>query len=174
VSQERESENEPNPVVLTDSIVDSTSSHGEAFSAAGARIAYANLIVRRCTVLGQVSAHVVELADNSIFSGKMAVARRQRGGLSSCYVPPGSRTPRRVRCVSDANLQPVFESVRYGTPSYCQLAERCPPEIRRGADDESEMGVFHDLFQPQRDASLRVRLEEFVPAGSEVGVIYVT
>jgi hypothetical protein len=33
------------------------------------------------------------------------------------------------------------------------------------------MGAFHDLFQPQREANLRTRLEEFVPTGSDVGVI---
>jgi hypothetical protein len=28
---------------------------------------------------------------------------------------------------------------------YCQLADACACEIKRGADDESEMGVFRDL-----------------------------
>ena len=55
-------------------------------------------------------------------------------------------------------VQPCFTSMRYGSPAYCQLAETCPPEIASGADDESEMGVFHDLFQPQRTANLRARL----------------
>jgi hypothetical protein len=114
------------------------------------------------------------LAENSIFTSEIGVARRQKGCVRFCYVPAGSRTPRQHECVNDFSLHPVFESVLYGTPAYCQLAANCPSEIRRGADDESEMGVFHDLFQPQRDASLRVRLEEFVPAGSDVGVIYVT
>jgi hypothetical protein len=61
--------------------------------------------------------------------------------------------------------------VRYGTPAYCQLAATCAEEIKRGADDESEMGVFHDLFQPQREANLRTRLDEFTPAGTDAGII---
>jgi hypothetical protein len=44
-------------------------------------------------------------------------------------------------------------------------------EILRGADDESEMGAFHDLFQPQRAANLLARLEEYIPAGMDVGLI---
>ena len=44
-------------------------------------------------------------------------------------------------------------------------------EIKRGADDESEMGVFHDLFQPQREANLRTRLDEYIPARADVGII---
>ena len=45
-------------------------------------------------------------------------------------------------------------------------------EITRGADDESELGVFHDLYQPERAASLRVRLDEFTPAGLDAGIFY--
>ena len=56
-------------------------------------------------------------------------------------------------------------------PTYCQLAATCAEEITRGADDESEMGVFHDLFQAQREANLRVRLDEYIPAGSDVSII---
>ncbi|MDO9164076.1 MAG: hypothetical protein Q8N35_15280 [Methylococcaceae bacterium] len=68
-------------------------------------------------------------------------------------------------------VRPQFNSFRYGTPSYCQLAENCADEINRGADDESELGVFHDLFQPQREANLQVRLDEYIPARADVGII---
>lgn len=68
-------------------------------------------------------------------------------------------------------VHPVFNSVRYGMPVYCQLAECCAEEIKQGADDESEMGVYHHLYQPQRMANLRVRLDEFIPARMDVGII---
>jgi len=67
---------------------------------------------------------------------------------------------------------PRFTSTRYGHPAYCQLACDCAEEIRRGADDESEMGAFHDLYQPQREANLRARLNEFTPAGMEAGILF--
>jgi hypothetical protein len=138
------------------------------------------------------------LAENTIFNGTVTVARRGRGCMRFCYVSEDSRTPRRFECqpdlvkqaVSDnteipegdkptlmeqeaGRVRPIFNSVRYGTPAYCQLAERCAEEITRGADDESEMGVFHDLFQPQRAANLRARLDEFTPAGMDAGIVYV-
>jgi hypothetical protein len=69
-------------------------------------------------------------------------------------------------------VRPQFNSVRYGKPAYCQLSETCAVEIKRGADDESELGVFHDLFQPQREANLRARLNEYTPAGANVGIIF--
>lgn len=76
-----------------------------------------------------------------------------------------------AKLLEQERVRPQFNSFRYGTPSYCQLAENCADEIKRGADDESEMGVFHDLFQPQREANLRVRLDEYIPARAEVGII---
>jgi hypothetical protein len=71
-------------------------------------------------------------------------------------------------------VEPEFASIRYGTPTYVQLSATCAPEISRGADDESEMGAFHDLFQPQRAANLRARLDEYTPAGMDTGIIYAT
>ena len=68
-------------------------------------------------------------------------------------------------------VKPQFSSTHYGIPTYCQLMATCAEEIKRGADDESEMGVFHDLFQPQRETNLRARLDEYLPAGSDVGII---
>src|SRR5262249_21611196 len=129
--------------------------------------------------------------------GKIRVARRQQGCMRFCYVPPESRTPRRYECQPDlgekavekkakkeewdallgaerARVEPQFVSTRYGQPSYCKLADSCVTEIKRGADDESEMGVFHDLFGPQREANLRARLEEYVPAGVSAGIVFAT
>ena len=106
---------------------------------------------------------------------------------------PNSRTPKRYHCqpdgVSAANpaldatqlaaaqlpetlrVRPSFDSTRYGNPAYCRLACDCAIEIVRGADDESEMGVYHDLFQPQREISLQIRLGEYTPAGMDAGII---
>ena len=81
--------------------------------------------------------------------------------------------------ISDINtterkrVRPQFNSQRYGTPGYCQLAESCAPDIKQGAEDESEMGVFHDLYQPQRLNNLRTRLDEYIPARCDVGIILV-
>ena len=335
---------DPVPIHLSDSILDATGPEREAVGAPSWPLAHAVLTIERTTVFGEIQAHAIDLAENSIFAGMVHVARRQRGCMRFCYVTPGSRTPRRYRCQPDlaeqearagvptqdvgspasagfvvgdgsqdgperdcieppgtANLQltfevsnptpaigdtviftltldnhgprgatgievtitppmdaddpdqgcleggaftvsqgefdstaptpiwkvgdlaaggcamltavatvtavceppavtaaitayafqdngqaflgklikrarrrvkPVFNSTRYGTPAYAQLALYCADEIIRGADDESEMGVFHDLFQPQRAANLKARLDEFVPAGMDAGIIY--
>ncbi|MGB7923287.1 MAG: hypothetical protein WCF57_08585 [Pyrinomonadaceae bacterium] len=181
---------DPVSIQITDSILDATSAKLNALYGPDDTIAHAQLRILRTTVLGLVTTHAITLAENSIFDGHVFVARSQIGCMRFCYVPRGSRTPRRYNCQPDLVLNglddddrkdeaarrvsPQFNSRRYGTPAYCQLAETCAPEITRGADDESEMGVFHDLFQPQREANLRARLEEYVPAGMDTGLIFAT
>jgi hypothetical protein len=172
---------------LSDSILDGTNSATEAIGAPGCAVAHARLTIERCTVFGQVQVHSIDLAENSIFDGRITVARSQEGCMRFCYVTPESRTPRRYQCQPDlaikgkdgaakaqeqTRVMPRFNAKRYGLPDYCQLADDCAEEITRGADDESEMGVFHDLYQPQRLANLRARLDEYTPAGMDAAIIF--
>ena len=69
---------------------------------------------------------------------------------------------------------PVFASLRYGDPGYCQLSQRTSRAILEGSEDGSEMGVFRHLFQRQRDINLRVRLEEYLRFGLETSFNFVT
>jgi hypothetical protein len=71
-------------------------------------------------------------------------------------------------------LIPTFESESYGQPDYAQLRRTCPVQVRTGAEDGSEMGVFCVLKQPQRASNLALRLDEYLPVGLEAGLIYVT
>jgi hypothetical protein len=189
--------NDPVDIIVSDSIVDATRADLVAIGATNLPLAFAQLSIVRSTVIGEVKTHAIRLAENSIFMSLIGVGRRQLGCMRYCYVTSGSRTPRRYRCqpetaiatvtdtgppLSDAEkallkdreqhrVRPHFNSLRYGTAAYCQLAADCAAEIFRGADDESEMGAFHDLFQPQRMANLRARLDEYTPAGMEAGIV---
>ncbi|MGW1024862.1 hypothetical protein ACWD4J_14365 [Streptomyces sp. NPDC002577] len=167
---------DPLDIHLRDSILDATGTDREALSAPDCRHAHAVLHAHRTTVIGEVHTHAVQIAENSVFTGRLHVARRGIGCLRYSYVPTGSRTPRRHRCRPDLTpgVRPLFAAVRYGTPWYGQLADRCPEEIRRGSDDGAEMGAFHDLYRPQREDGLRARLAEYTPAGTDAGIFYVT
>lgn len=191
---EDEVRTDPIPLHISDSIVDATSPRKEAIGSPGLPVAHAVLTALRSTVFGIVDVHAVALAENCIFNDCVNVARRQLGCMRFCYVPPGCRTPRRYRCQPDLveravgdpvlhpdaiarerlRVRPQFTSIRYGQPGYGQLGVWGAEEIARGADDESEMGAFHDLFQPQRAANLQTRLDEHTPAGMDVGVLYAT
>ncbi|MFC7534559.1 hypothetical protein [Actinoplanes sp. GCM10030250] len=163
---------DPLPIRLHDSILDATGRDLAALSGADGGHAHADLHAHRTTVLGEVHVHAVSTASDSIFTGLLHVARRQTGGVRFSYLPPGSRTPRRYRCPSGP--APVLVSERYGTAGYAQLAGACPDEITRGAEDGSEMGAFHDLYQPQRADNLRARLAEYTPAGVDAAIVYVS
>ncbi|MXM63598.1 hypothetical protein GR925_09070 [Streptomyces sp. HUCO-GS316] len=172
---------EPLDIHLRDSVLDATGHDREALSAPDCRHAHAVLHLHRTTVIGEVHTHAVEIAENSVFTGRLQVARRGIGCLRFCYVPAGSRTPRRHRCQPDLAgpgrafaVRPLFAAERYGTPWYGQLADRCAEEIRRGADDGAELGAFHDLYRPQREDGLRARLAEYTPAGTDAGIFFVT
>ena len=161
------------------------------------------LVVERSTLLGRTRARSLDARD-SIFDGEVQCGRVQIGAVRSSFVPPGSHTPRRIRCQPDlavaaairererrspaptqpeldairasieGALSPSFTSRRYGAPGYAQLRTGGPAELATGADDGSEQGAFSHLKQPQRESNLRVRLDEYLPFGLEPGLIHVT
>jgi hypothetical protein len=71
-------------------------------------------------------------------------------------------------------LVPGFTALSASAPAYAQLRRGAPAEIRTGASDEGEMGAFHLLHEPQREANLRIRLDEYLRFGLEAGLIFET
>jgi hypothetical protein len=134
------------------------------------------LTIENSTVIGRVETRLIELASNVIFSGTNVTASQvQEGCVRFSYVPPRSHVPRRFQCQpseTTPGVRPRFVSRVFGNPAYCQLSASCPIEIRAGAADAAEMGVYHDLYQPQREANLRARLDEYLRFGLEAGIFY--
>jgi hypothetical protein len=155
-------------------------------------------VIENSTIMGPVAVRAMQMASNSIFTDTVTAERQQIGCMRFSYVPPASVTPRRFRCepdsAADAAVQPTmtdqeasetrirvrqrvrpqFTTRRYGLPAYAQLSQDCAREIRIGADNSAEMGVFTMLMQPQREANLRIRFEEYLPFGLEGGLIFVS
>jgi hypothetical protein len=180
---------EPPALELCDSILDATGAECIALGAPDEAVACVAASFRRCTVIGAVQAHAVLLAEDSIFVSGLRVLRRQQGCMRFCYVADGSRTPQRFHCQPDLALAantaaqraqtlrtvaPQFMSSRYGNPNYLRLADTCCTEVRTGASDASAMGAWHDLFEPQREANLALRLAEHVPAATDARLLYAT
>ncbi|WP_116132701.1 hypothetical protein [Tropicimonas sp. IMCC34043] len=162
------------------------------------------LHLERTTLRGEVLARQIDMATEVIFDGVVEVERQQTGCIRFSYVAPVSRTPRRYRCqpglaeraeiaraeaasgpLSAAErdairarvrvqMRPDYTSEAYGDPGYLQLALTGPAEIAQGAEDGSEMGAWCHLKQPQREANLRRKLEEYLPFGLDPGIIFVT
>lgn len=171
---------------MTDSIVDACGQTGVAYAAPDHASAGGPLSLDACTVVGNIHALTVPMVSNSIllaeldpgstWAAPIIVTRRQEGCVRFSYVAATARVPRRFRCVPDADTSttavPHFTSLRYGHYAYAQLGTATEGAIRLGASDEGEMGAFHHLFQPQREANLRVRLDEYLRVGLEAGIFY--
>jgi hypothetical protein len=189
-------------LTVRDSIVDAPTVDGTrqpAIAAADDGTPGPPLQVNRSTVWGAVHARSLH-ASEVIFNHEVQVERQQIGCVRFSYLPEGSVTPQRYRCQPDlalaearresslllvvlppevraailARLRPDYTSFHFGDPGYAQLSPYCAEEIRTGAADGAEMGVFNMLKQPQRETNLRIRLREYLPFGLEPGLIYVT
>ena len=164
-------------VELADCIVDAAATDGIAYAADPAGGAGADITLRECTVIGTLHTELLRLASNCIFTNTARALRRQQGCMRFSFVPDGSITPRRHKCQPDAahpHALPEFTSTRFADPGYCQLRLATARAIREGADDGSEMGVMHALFQAQRETNLRIRLDEYLRFGLHAGLFYVT
>lgn len=146
-----------------------------------------HLTFEACTVIGKVHATRLDVS-NSILAAERAPAdpapaavwaqRRQVGCIRFSSLPADARTPRRYQCVPREDVPddaiPHHTSRRFGDPGYMQLRAATHPAIRSGASDEGEMGVTHELYQPQRETNLRIRLDEYLRFGLEAGIFYAT
>jgi hypothetical protein len=175
-------------VTANDSIVDATSAERMAFAAPDGVAPGGKLSLDACTVIGRIRAAQVGTISNSLLLARPAAGdtlpavyavRRQTGCVRFSFLPFDALTPRRYRCqpeteTGEVDVTPRFTSLRYGAAAYCQLARATADAIRRGADDESEMGAFHSLFPAQREANLQIRLREFLRVGLAAGIFYET
>jgi hypothetical protein len=143
-------------VSVRDSIVDGR-------PAGGALANGPPLAVERSTIFGSITCSVLD-ASESIFDDVVVALRRQDGCVRFCSFAPGSLTPRRYECPSDAD-RPEFTSTLFREPGYAQLALSCPVTIRGGGEDKGEIGVWAFLHEQRRIAHLRRRLAEYLPAG---------
>jgi hypothetical protein len=156
---------------VTDSIVDAQSDARYALSSPGP------VRVTRTTAVGRVRAGEMSLAEDSLFTGHVACEHRQQGCMRFCSLPASSLVPRAYRCYhwhkdAPATPEPAFCSLDYGRPVYGLLSTWCTPQVRLGASDGAEMGAIRGW--PLREANLQTRLDEYLRAGLEVGILRVT
>ena len=161
---------------IKDSIVDALSPSSIAFSS-GNTDPGGSLKIDNSTIVGEIYARETPLISNCIFTSPVYIEHIQKGCVRYSYLSLNSHVPRRYRCqpeeeIANGSIQPSFTSLRYGDEAYYQLRNGCRKEISEGADDESEMGVYHNLYQPQRENNVNMRLREYLRFGLEAGVFY--
>jgi hypothetical protein len=172
---------------LKDCIVDAGDARAVAYRGTTVGSFGATLTIEESTVVGKVRTQMMQVASSCIFFAASGVAggdarpepviasRRQEGCMRFSFVPKGSVTPRRFRCVPDdahPDVTPHFTSLRYGDAAYAQLRRVTDLAIRAGGENESEMGVLHHLHQPQKEKNLEIRLEEYLRFGLSAGLFF--
>lgn len=156
--------------------------------------------LERCTVFGRLTTRELVRASEVLFADPVVVERRQVGNVRYCFVPDGSRIPRRFRCQPDlaldaafaqleraspfvpdrelarergrvlARLVPLFVSTRFGDPGYARLSPATASELLTGAEDGSEIGVYQSLHEPRRREQLRALVDAYVRFGLEAAI----
>lgn len=157
-------------ISLLDSVLDPQALPAGTPAVAGAGV---HASFEGCTVRGGIAVRSLD-ASSCLLDGEVDVAHRQTGCVRFSYVAPGSRTPRRYRCVpadpASTTPRPVYVSTDPASPAYLVLASSCAEAIRSGGERESEMGVHHHLFRPLRIRAAERQLAGYVPVGSQLAV----
>lgn len=162
-------------LTVTDSVVDPqlTTLTGGGVTGPAVVAAGTHVDITGSTLRGPLECHVLEVS-SSICDGVVTVVDRQRGCARFSYLAPGSRAPRRFRCVpaSDATttVGPAYLSRDPASPFYPALAPSTPSAIRRGGEAGAEMGVHHHLRRPLRTDAARRLVEPYVPTGMHIGI----
>jgi hypothetical protein len=149
---------------IVESVIDSGAGAGsQALAAEDGR-----LDLDRVTVFGFTECQQL-YATEAIFIGDIVVEDRFHGCVRFSRVRSEDGLPRRHRLAVGTKVQLV--STDRDDPAYARLAESCDTAIRRGAEDGSEMGVFHDVRMAERYQAFRQRLREYTPANLTTGLI---
>jgi hypothetical protein len=193
---------DPIALSISDSIIDGGPQGGHAVCGAEDRPGYAALTLERCTVLGDINVFETTAAQDSIITGRFFSRRRQVGQIRFCYVPQGSHVPQRIGCQPDgviarmqddpastsngqadadrrlitepARVVPRFDSTEFGSPGYGRLSLDTATEITHGAEDDGELGAFHNLWETRRIDDMTTRLAEFTPIGVDLDIVFET
>jgi len=191
-------------VSITDSAVDAGSDTAPALSAGAGATAGSVSIASSTILGTVAARTVPMLENSVVTGAVVCTERQAGCVRYSFVPLAGSRTPQRFRCQPDleidtevaaaraaspglslvqrdaieaavqAWLLPAFTSRTPGQPGYLQLADAAPEQIRFGAEEDDEMGVFYRLFSARRESNLRYRINEYLRIGLEAGIIHAT
>jgi hypothetical protein len=164
-------------LVLKDTIVDKGSNGTFAVQCFEASL-------ENSTLFGKSYFDILNHSSNVIFTDTVRVKRRQEGCVRFSYIAhrfeqgdSASKMPRCYRCQpkdADSSFTPCFTSEKYGSPGYAQLHKYGAKELYEGADNESEIGVFNQVYQSYRITNLMATFAEYLPFKLEAGIIIVT
>ncbi len=95
----------------------------------------------------------------------------KKAGASGAVLTPSDVQAIRARAALD--VVPHVTSRRFGDAGYAHLRHTTPDAIRKGGEGGTEMGAYHPLGLPVREANLRAVLDEYLRLGLEAGLLFV-
>lgn len=123
------------------------------------------LHIERSTILGSVTANRAYVSD-SLILGLGAITDRQNGCFRFSAAGETGAWPHPYESyffpISGAVMS-WLANLELWTADFLRLTELTPIEIRAGAENHCEMGVWNHLFDEVRRADLRAKLGEFMP-----------
>lgn len=152
-------------IVVSDSLIQSLDA-----AIAAVNLPATEFTCERITVLGvdgmQLTVKVNRLnANEMLVNGVIDVTDNQTGCFRFSAATEGSIVPRPHESHLMASTGHFFTSQRFGDPDYGQLSASAPAEIRRGAENGSEIGAFSDLLNPVKEDDLLSKIAEYMPFG---------
>ena len=144
---------------VRDSIIDETDSGQTAI-----QMVQGEVELKRATVFGKVDVNRLWASD-VLITGLVDVSDTQEGCFRFSAAPEESRLPRQYESHILNDAAHILTSRNFGQPSYGQLSKTAPPELRRGAENGSEIGAFSSLINPIKSDSLKAKVDEYMPFG---------
>jgi hypothetical protein len=151
---------------------------GDAIVAPGARIT-----IQSSSLFGRVDPIRELWASSSLFSGPVMARRTQAGCVRFCYLPNGSRVPRRYRCQPEfavkagaepKRVKPHLVSLDRASPWYGQLHPLAHASLRTGGEDGGEIGAFRAPSSALLESNVGATLDEYLRLGMAAGMLIAT
>jgi hypothetical protein len=120
--------------------------------------------LERVTLFGASIVHRL-WATEVLATDTVHVTDTQTGCFRFGAAPSDSRLPHPYEIHWLDSWTRLFVSHRFGHPGYAQLSEAAPVELRRGAENGSEIGAFSSLLNPIKLDSLQSKVDEYMPFG---------
>jgi hypothetical protein len=152
-------------ITITDSIIDASQA-----GAHGLLAPRAQLTIARSTIVApaidQLCLHVEKIdATDTLVAGFAEVTDQQNGCFRFSARGTGSFVPHPYESHSLDDLERIFASRRFGDPEYMTLSPRADGFLLTGSEQGSELGAFCSEIRPIKFASLRRKVEEYMPFG---------
>lgn len=146
-------------IEIRDSILQSQTTNTPALN-----LEKGTVTLERVTVLGALDIHRL-WATETFLTAVADVTDIQTGCFRFGAAPATSRLPHPYEShwIDDATY--FVTSRRFGDPGFGLLSAAAPVELRRGAENGSEIGAFSSLMNPIKLDSLKAKVEEYLPFG---------